>query len=104
MRRRYTERTPVTRPRASRFGAGGGRATDAAPVHRLRVALPLWLVVTGVELALRVVGLGRPILYDNRESWGFRPVPDQTRRRLFGARVHVSALGVRGPDGRAGAL
>jgi len=73
-------------------------------VHRLRVALPLVIVVIGVELALRVVGLGRPILYDNRESWGFRPVPDQTRRRLFGARVHVNALGVRGPDGPADAL
>jgi hypothetical protein len=50
------------------------------------------------EAALRVAGLGDPILYDNRASYGYRPVPDQDRTRLFGARVRVNRLGVRGPD------
>jgi len=56
------------------------------------------------EIALRLVGLGDPILYDNRTSYGYRPLPGQTRRRLFGARVQVNELGVRGPDGPAGGL
>jgi hypothetical protein len=38
------------------------------------------------------------VLYDNRLAYGYRPVPDQTRRRLRGARVHINGLGVRGPD------
>jgi lysophospholipase L1-like esterase len=51
-----------------------------------------------VEVGLRLLGLGDPILYDNRASYGYRPLPGQTRRRLRGARVHVNQLGVRGPD------
>jgi hypothetical protein len=58
----------------------------------------LALVVVAGELALRALGLGRPILYDNRLAWGFRPLPSQTESRWLGARVHVNALGVRGPD------
>jgi hypothetical protein len=50
------------------------------------------------ELALRAVGLGDPVLYDNRLAYGYRPLPNQTRRRIGSARVHVNALGVRGPD------
>jgi hypothetical protein len=50
------------------------------------------------EVALRAFGLGDPVLYDNRLAYGYRPLPDQTRRRIGGARVHVNALGVRGPD------
>jgi hypothetical protein len=50
------------------------------------------------ELALRAIGFGDPILYDDRLAYGYRPLPNQTRRRFGGARVHVNALGVRGPD------
>ncbi|HEV7730634.1 MAG TPA: hypothetical protein VGR62_00665 [Candidatus Binatia bacterium] len=50
------------------------------------------------EVGLRVVGFGDPVLYDNRAAWGYRPLPDQTRRRFGGARVHVNGLGTRGPD------
>jgi len=50
------------------------------------------------ELALRMIGFGRPVLYDNRLAWGYRPRPDQTLIRFRGAAVHVNALGVRGPD------
>jgi len=50
------------------------------------------------EVALRALGLGDPVVYDNRLAYGYRPLPDQTRRRLGGARVHVNALGVRGPE------
>jgi lysophospholipase L1-like esterase len=62
------------------------------------VVLGIVLLLGAGEVALRVLGLGRPVLYDNRLAWGYRPLPDQTRRRLRGARVHVNALGVRGPD------
>jgi hypothetical protein len=56
------------------------------------------LVVAGGELVLRAIGLGDPVLYDNRLAYGYRPLPSQTRRRIGGARVHVNALGVRGPE------
>ena len=64
----------------------------------LAVAFGIVLALGLAELGLRGVGLGDPVVYDNRLAWGYRPRPDQTRRRLFGARVHVNALGVRGPD------
>lgn len=50
------------------------------------------------EVGLRVLGLGRPVLYDNRLAYGFRPLPDQTLRRLGNATVRINALGLRGPD------
>jgi hypothetical protein len=59
------------------------------------------LAITAVELVLRAMGLGNPVLYDNRVAYGYRPLPNQTRRRIGGARVHVNALGVRGPDATA---
>ena len=62
------------------------------------------LVLATVEGALRVLGLGHPILYDNRATYGYRPLPDQSVRRLFGARIHVNHLGLRGPDAPADAL
>jgi len=63
----------------------------------LALVLGVAVLVAG-ELALRALGLGDPVLYDNRLAYGYRPRPEQTRRRLGGARVHVNALGVRGPD------
>jgi lysophospholipase L1-like esterase len=72
------------------------------PSSTLRSAVALGvgvaLALGTVELALRVFGLGDPVLYDNRLAWGYRPRPNQTRRRIGGAGVHVNALGVRGPD------
>jgi hypothetical protein len=72
------------------------------PSSFLRSAFALGLGIVAAlgvgELVLRAVGLGDPVLYDNRLAWGYRPRPNQTRRRLYGARVHVNALGVRGPD------
>jgi len=62
------------------------------------VVLGIVLLLGLTEVGLRAIGLGDPVVYDNRLAWGYRPLPDQTRLRLFGARVHVNALGVRGPD------
>jgi lysophospholipase L1-like esterase len=62
------------------------------------------LALATIEVALRILGLGHPILYDNRATYGYRPLPDQSVRRLFGARVHVNRLGLRGPDAPDGAL
>jgi lysophospholipase L1-like esterase len=70
---------------------GGRRAAVAA-------TFGIVLALAAGELALRALGFGDPILYDNRLAYGYRPVPEQTRRRFGGARVHVNALGVRGPD------
>jgi hypothetical protein len=54
--------------------------------------------VLAAEGALRLAGLGTPILYENLATCGYRPRPDQTRRRIGGAGVHVNHLGLRGPD------
>jgi len=62
------------------------------------LVIGLALVIVAGEVALRALGLGRPILYDNRLAWGFRPLPSQTESRWLGARVHVNTLGVRGSD------
>jgi hypothetical protein len=61
-------------------------------------ALGMALALVAGELALRAIGLGDPVLYDNRLAYGYRPLPSQTRARIGGARVHVNALGVRGPE------
>lgn len=54
--------------------------------------------LAAAEIGLRVLGLGDPVLYDNRVAWGYRPLPNQTHRRLHGATVRISDLGTRGPD------
>jgi hypothetical protein len=70
-----------------------------SPVRRAAlVVVSIAVALALVEAALRVIGFGDPILYDNRATYGYRPLPAQSRRRLFGAHVHVNALGVRGPD------
>jgi len=51
-----------------------------------------------IEIALRLWGLGSPVLYDNRLAWGYRPLPNQTHQRIAQARVRVNAFGVRGAD------
>jgi hypothetical protein len=62
------------------------------------------VTLAAAEAVLRLAGFGHPVLYDNRAAYGYRPLPDQTRRRLFGARVTVNREGFRGPDAPAGAL
>jgi hypothetical protein len=71
----------------------GGRLLKAVAL----VVLVLVAVVALAELGLRGLGLGDPILYDNRAAYGYRPLPNQTRRRMLGAQVSVNELGVRGP-------
>lgn len=54
--------------------------------------------VGGIEIGLRLWGLGRPVVYDNRTAWGYRPLPDQVHQRIPQARVRVTALGLRGDE------
>jgi hypothetical protein len=73
------------------------------PASRSRGALVALIVallaaLAVAEGALRLIGFGDPVLYDNRWAYGYRPLPNQTRRRLWGARVHLNALGLRGPE------
>jgi lysophospholipase L1-like esterase len=67
----------------------------ATPLLAL-VGLAAALVVA--ELGLRALGLGDPVLYDNRTAWGYRPLPNQTHTRLNDATIRLNALGTRGPD------
>jgi hypothetical protein len=87
-------RALVTRP---------GRLVRTLRAATLAVAT-IVIMVGALEVALRFVGFGHPLLYDNRAAYGYRPLPNQTLRRLFGARVHVNAEGLRGPGAPAGAL
>jgi len=65
----------------------------------LRVVIVVVVVAALLaEVGLRILGLGRPVLYDNRLAYGFRPLPDQALRRLGNATVRINALGLRGPD------
>src|SRR5438045_366672 len=69
--------------------------------HSRVVGAALALVATGaalivIEIALRTVfGLGNPILYDSNALYGYRPLPNQTLSRRFGAPIHVNNLGLR---------
>src|SRR5690349_2993827 len=85
--RRAVREEAVARPDMGRLRAVGGRAALLGGATLLMLAT--------VEVALRLLGLGHPILYDNRTTYGYRPLPDQSVRRLFGARVHVNHLGFR---------
>lgn len=67
-------------------------ATALLALGGLVVALAL------AEIGLRVLGLGDPVLYDNRVAWGYRPLPNQTHRRLGGATIRINAVGTRGAD------
>jgi hypothetical protein len=71
-----------------------GRLVRAVAAATLALVVTLALVEGG----LRALGLGDPILYDNRAAYGYRPIPNQTRRRLLGAQVSINGLGVRGPE------
>jgi hypothetical protein len=62
------------------------------------LVLGLALAVGAGEIALRLLGFGHPVLYDNRSAYGYRPRPNQTTRRLGGARIHINNVGTRGPD------
>jgi hypothetical protein len=76
-----------------------GRSAAGALARSLGIAI-VAVLVAGLlaEIGLRVVGLGHPVLYDNRLAYGFRPLPDQTLRRLGNATVRINSLGLRGPD------
>jgi hypothetical protein len=80
------------------------RRVRSALRHLLVAIAAVLVTLATAEISLRLIGLGDPILYDNRGTYGYRPLPDQTRRRLFGARVHVNHLGLRGPDAEPDAL
>jgi lysophospholipase L1-like esterase len=66
---------------------------------RLLLALGALAVALALaEAGLRAAGLGKPVLYDNRADYGYRPLPGQQLRRLGGARLTVNSLGLRGPE------
>jgi hypothetical protein len=58
----------------------------------------VFVAALAAEIGLRLLGLGQPVVYDNRLAYGFRPLPHQTLRRLRGATVRINALGLRGAE------
>lgn len=69
-------------------------------IHRLVLAvvalLGLGVCLAVGELALRMMGLGNPLLYRTHPVYGYELLPAQQERRLRGANVTVDADGLRG--------
>jgi hypothetical protein len=61
-------------------------------------ALVLLLTALGVEIALRAIGLGDPILYETHADYGYRPKPNQRVQRFGGAIVRINNLALRAVD------
>jgi len=81
-------------------GGGTQQRSAAATLARVLGIAIVTLVAAALltEMGLRLLGLGRPVLYDNRLAYGFRPLPAQALRRQGNATVRINALGLRGPD------
>jgi hypothetical protein len=70
--------------------------TRIALRYGVLIVIPLLLALAASELLLRVfLGLGNPVLYDNSPIYGFRPVPNRTYNRFYGARLEFNNLGLR---------
>jgi hypothetical protein len=61
-------------------------------------ALLLLLMAIGTEVALRIIGLGDPVLYETHPDYGYRLKPNQLVRRFGGAVVRINNLGLRAFD------
>ncbi len=57
------------------------------------VVLTIGLIST--EIALRMIGLGDPVLYAVHPDYGYRPRPNQLVHRFGGAIVRLNNLGIR---------
>lgn len=65
----------------------------AAKFALATVVIAIGLLST--EIALRVIGLGDPVLYEVHPDYGYRPRPNQLVRRFGGAVVRLNNLGIR---------
>lgn len=68
------------------------KAAFVAILAVLVVVVPLAFA----EIALRVIGLGEPILYEVNASYRFAPKPDQRVQRRRGSMVTIDGRGLRG--------
>ncbi len=76
-------------------------ATDRLDARRgsfiVRLLVFTVLGLGAAEVALRVAGFGRPVLYINVPQVGFMPAPDQSVGR-YGGRVEINDYGMRAPN------
>lgn len=58
------------------------------------LASGLILAIVATEFALRLIGIGSPVLYINDPAMGYMPLPQQTVRR-YGGEVSINQYGMR---------
>jgi hypothetical protein len=58
-------------------------------------AVVIAITLVSMEIALRMVGLGDPVLYEVHPDYGYRPQPNQLVRRFGGAIVRLNNVGIR---------
>lgn len=67
--------------------------------HSLLVVCFLLMVTAiGIELLLRILGFGNPIVYVDDPLAGFFPMPNQCVSRYGGKEVSINKFGMRSPD------
>lgn len=65
-------------------------------INLLLLLMSLATCGVAIEYFLRSqFGLGDPLLYDNNPVYGYRPLPDQHKKRFLGAEIRVNNLGLR---------
>lgn len=77
----------------------GGRALTDPTKRFVFWGVMVLLVIApliGLEVFLRVVGLGNPVLYYRNTSFRYAPVPNQRVTRRRGATVTIDSYGLRG--------
>ena len=53
------------------------------------------IMLSIIEVSLRIYGLGKPIIYEKSLLWGYSPLPNQKSKRLENATVSINEDGLR---------
>ena len=53
------------------------------------------IMLSIIEVSLRIYGLGNPIIYEKSLLWGYSPLPNQKSKRLENATVSINEDGLR---------
>jgi len=61
----------------------------------LIVIISVVVVLSIIEISLRLYGLGNPIIYEKSLLWGYSPLPNQQEKRLENATVTINEDGLR---------
>ena len=60
------------------------------------ITILLGVLIFGAEIYLsHYMGLGSPVLYDNKKVYGYRPLPNQETKRFHASLIKINNLGLR---------